>query len=169
MMMPDDRSQSREAYAAFVIACIERIFSVSLPKSFLSAFLGHARYIDGFLDYEDFGAYVLVECQERKVAGLATDEKELLRMLDRIRHRLVRQLSHRPRFGEDWIDDRTDIGNTPDQLAAASETVFGLTESELLLLTLVSEGGIENAVKELKKSPATIYRQLASIKEKLKR
>ena len=81
---------SAALYATFLANCIRDELGVEIPDHFAAQFLSHVRRL-GSVDYEDFGSLVLLECEEKRRSRQPLDEQELLRLLDRIRHRVVRK------------------------------------------------------------------------------
>ena len=96
--MPD---RSIDKIAAFLAECLEQLFGLRLPANFADAFAWHARRLGSRTDYEDFASLVLLECQERRQAGEPIAADDVLRLLDRVRHRLMRQSNKIPQTGRD--------------------------------------------------------------------
>jgi hypothetical protein len=164
-MTPDEEYLARGEYSTFVKESAERVLGIKLPDSFRGEFLKHTRYVGGYLDYEDLGASVLLECQERKQSGEVTTVHDVYLILDKIRHRLTRKLENRAlQFAEDAEDLHAD---QPDASAVAfvNDAVSRLDPGDQLILTLTMELGVEFASKQTGKSLATIYRRLAVIRD----
>jgi hypothetical protein len=78
-------------YASRLIEILQRELRLDLPPGFAKVFLWHAKKV-GSSNYEDLGSLLLLECLEARNKGVTLDAKEVARALDRVRHRVVREI-----------------------------------------------------------------------------
>lgn len=81
---------SAETYTSFLAEELRKVLEIDLPNNFERIFLRHISLI-GMNNYAELGSLVMLECLEKKAQGKDIDGDELLRIVDRIRHRIVRQ------------------------------------------------------------------------------
>jgi hypothetical protein len=165
MMTPDEEYQARGAYATFLKASVERILGIALPDSFRGEFLRHTRYVGGYLDYEDLGSFLLLECQERKQSREPTSTRDVYLILDKIRHRITRKLSNRPLQIDDDAGDIYGMTADPSAVAAVNDVLSRLSSEDQVILTLAMELGVELTAKHTGKALSTIYRRLTAIRD----
>ena len=161
-MKPEIDYQSRAAYASFIRDYLGQFLGLSLPESFCRRFLRHAQFISGWMDYEDFGAFVLLECHETWPATAA----DVFRVLDRVRHRLARQT--RRQLETTPIEDVASPPEYTAEIASLHERLDKLDAADLLLLNMLVEGtSVSQAAEETGTSVATVYRRLKYIRDQL--
>jgi hypothetical protein len=140
---------------------------IDLPINFASIFIWNAKRLDGWIDHEDLGSLLMLECQEQRTAGHTPPPVEVLRMLDRIRHRLVRQSMRTPGSGDN-------IANLPSgQPREAESTIAQFIKSldcdSTVLFEMRYIDGLSMAKigMELGIPQSTLYRKLAKLQADL--
>jgi len=157
---------SLDEYASFLAACLRDNLRVELPPGFKSFFVSQAKRL-GTGDYEDLGSLVLIECHEQNRRGEPVTERDLRRIVDRIRHRLARRARREPPMD---VDERL-----PDKSGMSWERLEGalhgfvhqLDPVEILVFDMRFLQGKRAAdiATDLGIPQATLYRRLAAIRK----
>ncbi|MGE0481863.1 MAG: RNA polymerase sigma factor [Phycisphaerae bacterium] len=160
---------NHEAVESFqnLVDCLERGLGVSVPEGFKQSFFFHIGKLN-VSDYEDMTSLIILECQEALVAGSELDKEMLVRIVDRVRHRLSRargrlQLidpqrepappSVEPDVSLDILDE---VLNALAAISPLHVTLFELRYVRHQQLNEISEA--------LKMSRATVYRRLSEVR-----
>lgn len=158
---------SVNAYAQFLAECIRDALGIPLPDSFEQRFVFHANRLSS-ADYEDLGSLVLLECQEQQASGRIVDGREVYRIVDRLRHQLVRK-SRREVASDitNHLPAETTISPSKAE-SVISDFVQQLSPTEFTVFDLRCLQGHE--AKQIASatglSTATVYRHLASVRKR---
>lgn len=157
--------QIREA--ADLVAGSLAAVSIDVPDEFQRWFSWHASRVR-LSDFEDFGSIVFLECLEAVDRGESIDSDALGRVLDRVRHRLVRHSQRAP--SHDMTESHPDRSVTPENVTAFvrgfCDAIRKLPPEYMLIFQWYFLDGRE--IPELRDvlglSTATIYRRIAELK-----
>lgn len=124
---------------------------------------------------EDFTQLVALECLEAQAAGETLDQFALARIVHRVRKRIVRRAGREvpvdpASLAETLADRRSSPGVVARATLALQEFAAQANVIELALLHRVLLGGepIAEAAAHLNLSPATAYRRLSKLRERLR-
>lgn len=169
-----DTEPTSATYLASQFAAVSReVFGVPPTAEAARAFAANAHRLPPS-ERGDFLSLVVLEGLEARAAGLLANERELVRVLDRVRHRLVRQARRA-------LANRADSGAagaaasppsvTPSEVTAVQEqfrrTLATLSPAHLLLFeeTMVRRQSVGRAAAALGVSSATAYRYFNEIRQ----
>lgn len=160
-------------YASSLAEKLQTVLQIKLPRNFNYLFIQNALRV-GVDNYQDFGSLIILECLEEKERGKEVHEKELSHIIDRVRHRITRQV-HRevPVNTIESVEREAVRGLEKMALLRKDFSTFLKHLSSLHLIIfhhffLEENSDREKMLKALKISQATFYRELRELKKLLR-
>lgn len=134
-----------------------------------STLAGHLARV-GPSNFEDLGAWVVLECLIQARDGAAVDWAEVLRAADRVRHRISRQHARERALPVETItqtDDESVLRSLEIDLQTALD---GLSESDLGIFEAALDGAKPSQIAaRFDMSTHSVRNRLLKIRERLKR
>jgi len=164
--MPLSPDPSLREYTSFLASCLRKLSRIDLPSGFESLFMSHAKRL-GTGEYEDLGSLVLIECHEQTRRGEQVTERDLKRIIDRIRHRISRRARRElPMDVDERLPDKSSV-SWERMESAVRGFIDQLDPVDMLVFDARFLQGKRAAdiAADLGIPQASLYRRLISIRE----
>jgi AraC-like DNA-binding protein len=156
-------------------AFLREYCNVEMSKRSMSLFLRQSKRL-GKENEEDFFSNVVIECLETKKKGSDLDDIEVYRAIDRVAHRLFREISDirikhvDNRYIDSVYAERKNSNDNTKMLIQLIDTISKLPPLHLILFEKIFIEGvsIQDVAQEAGVSKRTLYRQLNEIRNLVK-
>lgn len=150
---------------------LSELLDVKLSKRTVSHLRSQFRFV-GPANQDDFSSSVLLECLEAQHQQSNMDDNAVFRAIDRVGHRISRELRHRTiELLPEQADLRAKARPEPPDTAALHDALAILSPFDLnIIQSHFIEGESANSIASRLGIPRrTFYRRVAELKRKLKR